>query len=75
MAIDLGFLKTDSGKDFEFVGQPFFGPPEILGIGAGIAVRKEDGALRDAFNKALGEMVSDGTYKKLNEKYFPFALN
>ena len=74
VAIDLGFLKTDSGKDFEFVGQPFFGPPEILGIGAGIAVRKEDTALRDAFNKALKDMLADGTYKKINDKYFSFDV-
>jgi len=31
--------------------------------------------LIEAFNKAIGEMMSDGTYKKLNEKYFPFPLN
>ena len=42
---------------------------------AGSGVRREDMKLRDAFNKALGEMVSDGTYKKINEKYFPFPLN
>ena len=38
-------------------------------------MRREDMKVRDAFNKALGEMVSDGTYKKINEKYFPFPLN
>ncbi len=38
-------------------------------------MRRVDAKLRDAFNKALGEMVSDGTYKKINEKYFPFPLN
>ena len=36
---------------------------------------QEDIKLRDALNKAFGEMMTDGTYKKINEKYFPFPLN
>ena len=74
VALELGFLKTDSGKDFEFVGPAFFDPSSILGYGAGIAVRKEDTALCDAFNKALKEMLADGTYKKINDKYFTFDV-
>ena len=35
----------------------------------------QDIKLREALNKAFAEMMGDGTYKKLNEKYFPFALN
>ena len=48
------------------------------GVGAGgvaAGLRREDIKLREALNKAFAEMMSDGTYKKLNEKYFPFALN
>jgi arginine/ornithine transport system substrate-binding protein len=74
VALELGFLKTDAGRDFEFVGPAFFDPSSILGYGAGIAVRKEDTALCDAFNKALKEMLADGTYKKINDKYFTFDV-
>ena len=62
------------GKCCELVGQDIK-DNQTLGIGVAAGMRREDAKLRDAFNKALGEMVSDGTYKKLNEKYFPFALN
>ena len=48
--------------------------PVIHGPGAGIAIRKEDTALRDMFNKALAEIRADGTYQKINEKYFPFDV-
>jgi arginine/ornithine transport system substrate-binding protein len=64
-----GFLKKPEGKNFEFAGPEFY-----LSDGAGIAVRKEDEALRTAFNKALKEIREDGTYKKINDKYFPFDI-
>ena len=62
------------GKCCEVVGQDIK-DNQTLGIGVAAGLRKEDAKLRDAFNKALGEMMTDGTYKKINEKYFPFALN
>ena len=46
-----------------------------LGIGVSAGLRKEDVKLRDALNKAFADMIADGTYKKINEKYFPFPLN
>ncbi|MBS0221540.1 MAG: transporter substrate-binding domain-containing protein [Proteobacteria bacterium] len=48
---------------------------QTLGIGVSAGIRREDVKLREAFNRAIGEMLSDGTYKKLNAKYFPFPLN
>ena len=62
------WLKSDAGKDFEFKGDPVFDNDKI-----GIAVRKGD-ALRERLNKALAEVVADGTYKKINDKYFPFSI-
>jgi arginine/ornithine transport system substrate-binding protein len=70
----LEFLKGDAGKDFDFVGPGFFEPREILGYGAGIAVRKEDAALLAALNKALKDIRADGTYKTINDKYFTFDV-
>ncbi len=62
------------GKCCELVGQDIK-DTQTLGVGVAAGLRKEDAKLREALNKAFGEMVADGTYKKLNEKYFPFALN
>ena len=62
------------GKCCELVGQDIK-DTQTLGVGVAAGLRKEDAKLREALNKALGEMVADGTYKKLNDKYFPFALN
>lgn len=58
----------------ELIGQDIK-DTQTLGVGVAAGLRKEDVKLRDAMNKAFGEMMSDGTYKKINEKYFPFALN
>ena len=41
---------------------------------ASIAVRQDDNALRERFNKALDEIVADGTYKKISGKYFDFDI-
>jgi lysine-arginine-ornithine-binding protein len=68
-----GFLKTDQGKGFGFVG-PNYTDPKWFGEGAGIAVRKEDNDLRKALNKAIAQIRKDGTYKKINDKYFNFDV-
>lgn len=62
------WLKSDAGQSFEFKGEPVFDNDKI-----GIAVRKND-PLRERLNKALTEIVEDGTYKKINDKYFPFSI-
>jgi len=62
------------GKCCEIMGQDIK-DTQTLGVGVSAGIRREDVKLRDAFNKALGEMMSDGTYKKISEKYFPFPLN
>jgi len=62
------------GKCCEVMGQDVK-DTQTLGVGVSAGIRREDVKLRDAFNKALGEMMADGTYKKLSEKYFPFAVN
>ncbi|CAD5378910.1 arginine transporter subunit; periplasmic-binding component of ABC superfamily [Pseudomonas sp. OF001] len=63
------WLKSDAGKDFEFKGEPVYDDDKI-----GLAVRKGDDALRDKLNAALKAIVEDGTYKQINDKYFPFSI-
>jgi lysine-arginine-ornithine-binding protein len=68
-----GFLKTDAGKDFEYVG-PDYNVPQWHGVGAGIAVRKGEDKLRMALDKAIDQIRADGTYKAINAKYFDFDV-
>ena len=43
-------------------------------MGAGIAVRKGDSALRNDFNAAIKAIRANGTYKKLQDQYFDFDV-
>ena len=63
------WLKTSAdGDKFEFKGDAFLKEDEV-----GIAVRKGD-KLKAKFNQALNEILADGTYEKINAKYFPFSI-
>ena len=68
-----GFLATDQGKDWEFVG-PDFTDPKYFGVGAGIAVRKDDADLLAKLNEALDAILRNGVYKAINDKYFDFNV-
>ncbi len=63
------WLKSNAGKDFEFKGKPVFDNDKIA-----LAVRKGD-PLREKLNAALKSIVEDGTYQKINDKYFPFSIH
>lgn len=64
------WLKTAEGASkFEFKGNSFMKNDEI-----GIAVRKGDTKLKEKLNKALDEIIADGTYQKINARYFPFSI-
>jgi arginine/ornithine transport system substrate-binding protein len=71
VAADIGFLKTGAGKGFALRG-PNFDDPAYFGFGAGIAVRKGDAVLQAALNAALAALRADGSYKKINDRYFSF---
>ncbi len=68
-----GFLKKPEGKNFEFVG-PDLTDKKWFGDGAGIAVRKQDTELVKILNKAIKTIRADGTYKKIQDKYFDFNV-
>jgi polar amino acid transport system substrate-binding protein len=66
--VNYEWLKSDAGRSYEFKGDPVEESDKI-----GIAVRKKD-PIREKLNTALKEIVADGTYKKINDKYFPFSI-
>ena len=66
--VNYDWLRSEAGKDYEFKGEPVLESDEI-----GIAVRKGD-PLKAKLNAALKEIIADGTYKKINDKYFPFSI-
>ncbi|EPH3798998.1 transporter substrate-binding domain-containing protein, partial [Acinetobacter baumannii] len=47
---------------------------KTLGVGAAIGLRKEDADLKANIDKALAAIIADGTYKKLEKKYFSFSI-
>ena len=66
-------IKTEDGTCCELIGEPIT-DPEFVGEGVGIAVRQEDNELREKLNAALEEIREDGTYKTINDKYFPIDV-
>ena len=62
--------KTEDGACCELVGAPIT-DPKYVGDGVGIAVRQADDDLREKLNAALKAIREDGTYKAINDKYFP----
>lgn len=63
------FLRSADGARFRAVGGPIH-----VDEGIGIALRKEDEALRQKLNLALARIRLDGTYRQINARYFPFSI-
>lgn len=63
------WLQSEQGQGFEFVGENIDIDDQI-----GIAIRKGEDKLRQDLNKAIDAIVADGTYEKINAKYFPFSI-
>jgi len=68
-----GFLGIPEGEDFEFVGPDYF-KEDWHGEGIGIAVRKGEDDLRQAFNEAIRKIREEGIYQEINAKYFAFDV-
>lgn len=73
IAASEGFLQKPEGKDYEFTG-PDLTDPKWFGDGAGIACRQKDTDLVDKLNAAIAKIRADGTYKKIQDKYFDFNV-
>jgi polar amino acid transport system substrate-binding protein len=69
-AIDAIAIDVTSGQFLMSNSEEFCFLDEMLGSEQyGIGFRKDDTELRDTVNKALDELVADGTYAKIGEKY------
>lgn len=70
---DQQLLKADGGDAYEIVGDTQK-DHECLGEGIGIALRKGNDKLRDRLNTAIDDIRANGTYGKINAKYFSFDI-
>jgi polar amino acid transport system substrate-binding protein len=68
------WLKTPEASCCEIVGGDL-NDNAYFGSGVAIALRKGDETLMKQFNTAIDGIVADGTYAKINAKYFPFPIN
>lgn len=68
-----GFLSQEKGKNYEFVG-PDMVDPKWFGPGIGAAVRKDDTDLKEKLNAAIVTIRANGTYEKIQNKYFNFNV-
>jgi ABC-type amino acid transport substrate-binding protein len=68
-----GWLKSPEGGCCTFFGDDVK-DTRTLGEGVGAGFRKDEVKLREAFNRALADMLNDGAHRKLSEKYFPFPI-
>lgn len=67
------FLKGQKPGQFVAVG-PVMHQTDWFGVGAGIAIRKNEEALKQKLNDAIKKIREDGTYKKINDQYFSFDI-
>jgi len=72
-AAQSGFLDTAAGKDFAFSGE-MLNDPKYLGAGTAIGLRKGDKEHVDMINKALVAIHQNGTFEKIEKKYFSFEV-
>lgn len=64
-----GFLSKPEGAAFALTG-PELREPKYYGYGIGVAMRKEQDALKADINTAIKTIRANGSYKAMNDKYF-----
>ena len=71
---DYGFLKTPKGADYALVSNVTDDPKDVLGSYVAIGVRKNETELLAKIDEAIAALHKDGTYDKLQAKYFNFSI-
>ncbi len=64
-----GFLKTEGGKVFEFIG-PKFNASDLFGDGIAAVVSEKSKDLIPKLNEGLKKIRAKGIYQKISRKYF-----
>lgn len=72
-AILSDWMKSSEGACCKFVGSDVR-DEKYFGVGKGVGVRKSDTDLRDQFNAAIKAIIADGTFDRINKKYFDFSI-
>ncbi|MDG3088385.1 ABC transporter substrate-binding protein [Vibrio hannami] len=72
-ALEEGVINQAGGDAYEFVG-PSLTDPKWFGEGMGIAVRKQDKDLTAKLDAAIKALRADGTYQKIQAKYFNYDV-
>jgi len=63
-------MEKPDGKKLRLIGPSMTKGP--FGRGVAVGIRKEDGKLKEMFNKAIDETIADGSLGKLAVKWFGF---
>ncbi len=71
---DYGFLRTPKGAGFEKIADITTDPKDVLGSYTAIGVRKNEQALLKKIDDAIAALHANGTYNKLQAKYFNFNI-
>ncbi len=67
-------LPNPANGTAQVFADPVVPDPKTRGGGAAIGVRKDDNELRQQINKALADIIQDGTYQRIAHKYFSFDV-
>ena len=71
---DYGFLRTPTGKPFALVGTISDDPHHVISAFTGIGLRKDEPELLARINAAIAAIHADGTYDRLQAKYFTIDI-
>ena len=63
------WLESEAGQAYEFKGEPVYEDDKIA-----IAVRKDAAELARRFSDAIEAIRENGTYARINARYFPFDI-
>lgn len=70
--IQLGFLYNDTSGLFDLIGGPIDNPKLAGDVAVAISPKKP--TLKADVDRAIRSLLTDGSYNKLNNKYFPFNI-